>query len=142
VIVPDPNMRKAPKKRINQSTALVVAAKESWMGNMRKSITERWNEWGSSAGFMGLFVEKVENIMNVLEKVSSSNLGRTVSKIQQEDPYFTLDGLQDWVKDDLFPKFLKAKQLDTYLSKHTGEAVRRELSGMGNYMNSNLFFLD
>ena len=91
---------------------------------MTRQVSEKWNEMGESMGVMSYIVEKVDSLMTIVDSLSNSKLGRAEMKIRQQDPYFTLEALQDWVQQDLFPRFLQAKKLDEFLSKHTGEAVR------------------
>eukprot|EP00012_Vannella_robusta_P012217 CAMPEP_0206194758 /NCGR_PEP_ID=MMETSP0166-20121206/7408_1 /ASSEMBLY_ACC=CAM_ASM_000260 /TAXON_ID=95228 /ORGANISM="Vannella robusta, Strain DIVA3 518/3/11/1/6" /LENGTH=374 /DNA_ID=CAMNT_0053611833 /DNA_START=178 /DNA_END=1299 /DNA_ORIENTATION=- len=120
--VPDPSARKTTK---NTGTGALIVHKETYWDKMTRQVSEKWNEMGESMGMMSYIVEKVDSLMTIVDSLSNSKLGRAEMKIRQQDPYFTLEALQDWVQQDLFPRFLQAKKLDEFLSKHTGEAIKR-----------------
>ena len=113
-----------PKQvNVNNSTSMVLH-KETWWDQLQSRASEKWNNWGDSMGLMSHVVDKVDGYRELWKSVSTTSLAQQVSKIQKDDPYFTLEGLEEWVRQDLFPKFLKAEKMDKFLKKHTGEAVR------------------
>jgi len=121
--IADPTKR--PKKKKSSIANALVIHQDTWWSRMKTAAEVKWNDWGDSHGIMSHFVERVDGYRESIRKLSTTNLAMEVSKVQKDDPYFCLESFQDWVQEELFPKFLKADKLDKFLKKHTGEAIKR-----------------